>query len=130
MRIDPKTWEVDCLFLCTRIPEISERLHGIEYDNGYIWQVCGAQKPDVPGYEGYTPGLVKYDVKTGQVVLLVEFVPGSCDLHDVAVHNGQLYGVDAGEHPGWSIDNPVYQHPGWPPLNSPSAGYVYRIDLI
>ena len=67
MRIDPMTWEVDCLFLCTRIPEISARLHGIEYDHGFIWQVCGAQKPNVPGYSGYTPGLVKYDVKTGKL---------------------------------------------------------------
>ena len=73
---------------------------------------------------------VKYDVKTGQVVQVVEFVPGSCDIHDVAVYNGQLYGVDAGEHPGWSIDNPAYQRPGFPPLNSPSGGYVFRIDLI
>ena len=130
MRIDPVTWEVDCMFLCTRIPEISARLHGIEYDHGFIWQVCGAQNPNLPGYEGYTPGLVKYDVKTGEVIQLVEFVPGSCDMHDVAVRNGQLYGVDAGEHPGWSIDNAAYQHPGWPPLNSPSGGYVFRIDLI
>jgi hypothetical protein len=51
-------------------------------------------------------------------------------MHDVAVYNDQLYGVDAGEHPGWSIDNPAYQHPGFPPLNSPSGGYVFRIDLI
>jgi hypothetical protein len=73
---------------------------------------------------------VKHDIKTGQVVQVVEFVPGSCDIHDVAVYNGQLYGVDAGEHPGWSIDNPAYQGPGFPPLNSPSSGYVFRIDLI
>jgi hypothetical protein len=73
---------------------------------------------------------VKYDIKTGQVVQVVEFVAGSCDIHDVAVYNGQLYGVDAGEHPGWSIDNPAYQRPGFPPLNSPSGGYVFRIYLI
>ena len=33
-------------------------------------------------------------------------------MHDVAVRDGRLYGVDAGEHPGWSIDNPANQHPG------------------
>jgi hypothetical protein len=130
MRIDPKSWQVDYLFPVSRIPRLSERLHGIEWDNGFIWQVTGTQKPDVPGYPGYTPGLVKYEVKTGQVVQIVEFVPGSCDLHDVTVADGVLYGVDAGEHPGWSIDNPAYQHPGFPPLNSPSGGYVCRIDLI
>ena len=130
LRIDPKTWEVDYMFPTTRLPGLSGRLHGIAYDNGFIWQVTGRQKEGTTDYDGYTPGLIKYDIKTGQVVDSVEFVPGSCDLHDVAVYNGQLYGVDAGEHPGWSIDNPAYQHPGWPPLNSPSAGYVFRIDLV
>src|SRR5277367_4598425 len=96
MRIDPKSWQVDYIFPVTRIPGLSERLHGIEWDNGFIWQVTGTQKPDVPGYEGYTPGLVKYEIKTGQVVQIVEFVPGSCDLHDVAVADGVLYGIDAG----------------------------------
>jgi hypothetical protein len=51
-------------------------------------------------------------------------------MHDVTVDNGQLYGVAAGEHPGWSIDKPEYQQPGFPPLNSPSGGYVFRIDLL
>ena len=74
--------------------------------------------------------LVRYDIKTGQVVEIVEFEPGSCDIHDVTVNKSQLYGVDAGEHPGWSIDVPEYQHPGYPPLNSPSGCYVFRIDLI
>ena len=130
IRIDPKTWEVDYLIPTTHLPGISERLHGIAYDNGFIWQVTGYQKPGTSDYEGYTPGLIKYDIKTGQVVEHVEFVPGSCDIHDVTVNNGQLYGVDAGEHPGWSIDKPAYQHPGFPPMNSPTAAYVCRIDLI
>ena len=26
------------------------------------------------------PGLVKYDIKTGKVVQIVDFVPGSCDI--------------------------------------------------
>jgi hypothetical protein len=130
MRIDPKSWQVDYMFEETRLPELTTRLHGIEYDNGFIWQVGGLQQPGTIGYEGYTPGLVKYDANTGQVVETVEFVPGCCDIHDLAVHSGILYGVDAGEHPGWSIDNPAYQHPGFPPFNSPSGGYVFRIDLI
>jgi len=130
MRIDPKTWEVDYMFPTTHAAGISERLHGIAYDNGFIWQVTGYQKPGTSDYAGYTPGLIKYDVKTGQVVEHVEFVPGSSDIHDVTVYNGQLFGVDAGEHPGWSIDKPEYQQKGFPPLNSPSGGQVFRIELI
>lgn len=129
MRIDPKTWEVDHMFPTTRGP-LAERLHGIAYDNGFIWQVNGHQAPGSTGYEGYTPGLIKYDINTGQVVEQVVFEPGSCDMHDVTVNNGQLYGVDAGEHPGWSIDKPEYQRPGYPPLNSPSGAYVFKIDLL
>jgi hypothetical protein len=130
VRIDPKTWEVDYMFLTTRMPGLSERLHGIEYDNGFIWQVTGHQKEGTTGYDDYTPGLIKYDIATGEVAQIVEFESGSCDMHDVCIYKGQLYGVDAGEHPGWTIDNPTYQRPGWPPLNSPSAGWVFKIDLI
>jgi hypothetical protein len=126
MRIDPKTWQVDYMFSVTNL---RGRLHGIEADGDYIWQVCGSQDPKVQGYEGYTPGLVKYEIKTGKVVQLVDFLPGSCDIHDVAVRNGQLFGVDAGEHPGWP-EKKEYQRPGWPGLNSPSAGYIFRIDLV
>ncbi len=130
MRIDPKTWQVEYMFRETRLPQFTTRLHGIEFDNGFIWQVGGIQKPGSIGYEGYTPGLVKYDCKTGEVVETVTFQPDQGDIHDVAVHNGQLYGVDAGEHPSWSIDVPAYQHPGYPPMNSPSGGSVFRIDLL
>lgn len=130
MRIDPHSWQVDYMIAEGHIPGLASRLHGIEYDDGHIWQVCGFQKPGTYGYDGYTPGLIKYDVKSGRMAEAVEFVPGSCDMHDVAVYNGQLYGVDAGEHPGWSIDIPAYQHAGYPPYNSPSGGYVFRIDLI
>jgi hypothetical protein len=130
IRIDPKTWEVDYLVRTVTPPGGWGRMHGIKYDNGSIWQVIGKQAPGTTGYDGYTPGLMRTDIKTGQVVEIVEFVPGSCDIHDLAINKGQLYGVDAGEHPGWSIDVPQYQHPGFPPLNSPSGGYVFRIDLI
>jgi len=130
VRLDPKTWAVDWMFPHTMLPDLKDRIHGIEYDNGYLWQVTGTQKPDVANYEGYTPKLIKYDIKTGAVVELVEFLPGTCDPHDIAIHNGVFYGVDAGEHPRWAIDNPKYQRPGWPPLNSPFGGYVFRIDFV
>jgi len=128
IRIDAKSWETDIIWPTTRA---IGRLHGIEFtmENGkpIIWQVCGTQT--TPGYDGYTPGLVKYDALTGKVLQIVDFVPGSCDMHDVAVWNGELYGVDAGEHPGWPIEE-KYARPGFPELNSPSGGYVFKIDLI
>jgi hypothetical protein len=129
MRIDAKSWQTDFIFPVTRAVG---RLHGIEFDpreGGIIWQVCGTQDPKVGGYTGYTPGLVKYNARTGKVLEIVDFVPGSCDMHDVCVWNGQLYGVDAGEHPGWPIEA-KYARPGFPQLNSPSGGYVFKIDLI
>ena len=91
-------------------------------DGGFIWQVYGTQDPKVPGYDGYTPGLIKYDIKTGEPVEFVDFVPGSCDMHDVAVLDGQLYGVDAGEHPGWPIDDEICAARLSAELNSPSGG--------
>lgn len=127
MKIDPKTWQVEYMF---RETLLFPRLHGIEYDDGYIWQVCGAQKAGTYDYAGYTPGLVKYDIETGQVVEIVTLPQGKVDMHDVAVHKGQLFGVDAGEHPGYSIDVPQFQHKGFPPENSPTGGYVFRIDLV
>jgi hypothetical protein len=55
------------MFPTTRVPGLAERLHGIAYDNGFIWQVTGHQKEGTTGYEGYTPGLVKYEATRGQV---------------------------------------------------------------
>jgi hypothetical protein len=132
VRIDPKSWQVDWMFPHTMLPDLKDRIHGIEFDpaSGGLWQVTGTQKPDVANYEGYTPKLIRYDTKSGEVMEIVEFMTGSCDPHDIAIHDGVFYGVDAGEHPRWSIDNPKYQRPGWPPLNSPYGGYVFRIDFI
>jgi hypothetical protein len=130
IRIDAKSWQTDVIWPTTRA---IGRLHGIEFavenGKGVIWQVCGTQDPNKRGYEGYMPGLVKYDAMTGKVLEIVDFVPGSCDMHDCCVLDGQLYGVDAGEHPGWPIDA-KYAQPGFPELNSPSGGDVFRIDLI
>ena len=132
VRLDPKTWAVDWMFPHTMRPELKDRIHGIEFDpkTGGLWQVTGTQKPDVPNYEGYTPKLIRYDIRTGAVTEIVEFMPGSCDPHDLAIHDGVFYGVDAGEHPRWAADNPKYQRAGWPPLNSPYGGYVFRIDFV
>ena len=130
MKIDPKTWHVEYMFRETTLPQFASRLHGIEYDDGYIWQVGGLQQPGTYDCRGYTPGLVKYDAKTGEVVGTVTLPQGKVDMHDVALHDGHLYGVDAGEHPGYSIDVPQFQHKGFPPENSPTGGYVFRIDVL
>lgn len=132
VRIDPKSWQVDWMFPHTTLPDLKDQIHGIEFDNatGALWQVTGTQQSEVPNYEGYTPKLIRYDIKSGEVMEIVELVPGSCDPHDIAIRDGVFYGVDAGEHPRWSTDNRAYQRPGWPPLNSPYGGYVFRIDFI
>jgi hypothetical protein len=127
IRIDPKTWQVEWMFPAAT--NLVRRTHGIEYSNGFVYQVVGAQDPKVGGYEGYTPGLVKYDAESGRVIEFIDFVPGSADIHDVCAIDGQLYGVDAGEHPGWPILE-KYLKPGWPELNSPTAGQIVKIDLI
>jgi len=57
--------------------------------------------------------LVKYDGKTGQVLVTYDFVPGSCDPHGLEFHNGSLISCDAGIHPGW-------------PLRQPSHGWIFR----
>ena len=132
VRVDPKTWVVDYMFPHTFLPDLKDRIHGIEYDDatGFLWQVSGTQKPDMPGYEGYTAKLVKYDTKNGEVMEIVELERG-CDPHDITIHNGIFYGIDAGEHPGWPFDNPAYQRPGWEePLNSSYGGYIFRIDFV
>jgi len=132
VRLDPKTWQVDYQFPHTALPDLKDRIHGIEYDaaTDTLWQVSGTQRPDMPGYDGYTAKLVQYNIKTGDVMQIVEIEKG-CDPHDIAIHNGIFYGVDAGEHPGWPTDNPAYQRPGWTePLNSPYGGYVFRIDFV
>jgi hypothetical protein len=132
LRIDPKSWQVEYMFPHTWMPELKDRIHGIEFDpvSGDLWQVTGTQKPDQPGYEGYTAKLVRYDIKSGEVKEIVEIERG-CDPHDIAIVDGIFYGVDAGEHPGWAVDNPAYQRPGWSePLNSPYGGYVFRIDFL
>lgn len=132
VRLDPRTWQVEWMFPHTFLPDLKDRIHGIEYDEatGFLWQVSGTQSPSAPGYGGYTPALIKYDISSGEVVEIVEFEAGSCDAHDIAIHQGVFYGVDAGEHPGWPIDNPAYQRSGWPPLNSPFSGYVFKIDFV
>jgi hypothetical protein len=115
MRVDPKTWTPEVM-IPINTPEDRSRYHDITFDNdGNIWQVTGN---DSKSYAEGKPGLVKYDGKTGAVLMTVDFEPGSCDPHGLENHNGTLVSCDAGIHPGW------------PNSDSPSSGYIFRIDLV
>jgi hypothetical protein len=91
------------------------RYHGIAWDNGSMWQVVGNNSKS---FKEGKPGLVRYDGSTGAVLEVVDFVPGSSDPHGLVMHEGKLYSCDAGIHPGW------------PNNDSPTAGWIFRIDFI
>jgi hypothetical protein len=114
LRVDPKTWEPEFL-IPVDLPEDRSRLHAIAWDNGAIWIVIGNNSRSFA--EG-KPGVAKYDAATGELLEIVDFVPGSADPHGLAMHNGTLISCDAGIHPGWPVGD------------SPASGYICRIDFI
>ena len=115
LRVDPATWMPEYFIPIYTTDEL-KRWHDIAFDDqGFLWQVNGN---DSFRYEDGKPGLIKYDAKTGQVLELVNFVPGSCDPHGLEFHDGALISCDAGVHPGRKD------------MASPSSGYIFRIDLI
>ena len=114
LRVDPAPWEPEFLIPFYQSPE-KPRYHAIAWDNGAIWQVIGN---DCTTYADYRPGLVKYDAATGKVVETVDLVPNSADPHGLAMHDGALISCDAGIHPGW------------PNNDSPTTGWIFRIDFI
>jgi hypothetical protein len=114
LRVDPTSWEPEFMIPFYLDPE-KPRYHAIAWDNGAIWQVIGN---DSKHYSDYRPGLVKYDAETGRVLETADLEPNSCDPHGLAMHDGALVSCDAGIHPGW------------PPNDSPTAGWIFRIDLV
>lgn len=114
LRVDPTTWEPEYLIPFYQAPG-RIRYHGIAWDDGAIWLVTGN---DSKNYAEGRPGLVKYDAATGKVLETVDFVPNSADPHGLAMHDGALISCDAGIHPGW------------PNNDSPTTGWIFRIDLI
>ena len=114
LRVDPVSWAPEQM-IPIHTTEDMPRWHDMTFDDeGNIWQVTGN---DSKSYAEGKPGLIKYDGKTGQVLELVDLVPGSCDPHGLEFHNGQLISCDAGVHPGWKD------------LDSPSSGWIFRIDV-
>jgi streptogramin lyase len=114
VRVDPTTWAPEFFIPFYEAPDRT-RYHGIAWDNGAIWQIVGN---DCKSYAEYRPGLVKYDAATGKVLETVDFVSNSCDPHGLAMHDGALVSCDAGIHPGW------------PTNDSPTTGWIFRIDFI
>ena len=114
LRVDPTTWQPEFM-----IPFYQEpgrmRYHATAWDNGAIWQITGNESKN---YAEGRPGLVKYEASTGKVLETAEFVPNSCDPHGLAMHDGALISCDAGIHPGW------------PNLDSPTSGWIFRIDFV
>ena len=114
LKVDPKTWMPEAAIPIYTTPE-QQRWHDMTFDgDGNIWMVTGN---DSTRYNRGTPGLVKYDGKTGQVIMTCGFAPGSADPHGLEFHNGALVSCDAGIHPGW------------PNGDSPHAGWIFRIDF-
>lgn len=114
LRVDPTTWQPEFMIPFYQAPD-RNRYHAMAWDNGAIWQIVGN---DSKNYAEYRPGLVKYDAATGKVLETVDFLANSSDPHGLAMHNGTLISCDAGIHPGW------------PNNNSPTSGWIFRIDII
>jgi hypothetical protein len=113
LRVDPKNWQPEMAIPIHVTPEKS-RWHDMTFDaDGNIWQVTGNRSRS---YKEGRPGLVKYDGKTGAVLATFDFTAGACDPHGLEFHDGVLISCDAGIHPDW------------PNGDSPSAGWVFRID--
>ena len=114
LRVDPKTWAPE-VAIPIYAPADKPRWHDMTFDSeGNIWQVTGN---DSKSFKEGKPGLVKYDGKTGAVMATYDFASGSCDPHGLEFHNGTLISCDAGIHPGW------------PNGDSPSAGWIFKIDM-
>ncbi len=115
LRVDPVTWQPEYMIPFYQSHPNWIRYHGIAIQDGTMLQVIGNNSP---GYKDYRPGLVRHDLATGRVLEIIEFLPGSSDPHGLAVYGGKLISCDAGIHPGW------------PNNDSPTSGWIFRIDLV
>jgi hypothetical protein len=113
LRVDPATWVPEILIRVGS--EEKPRLHDLAFDDeGNMWVVTGNNSTT---YREGKAGLNKYDGRTGELLMTVDFSPGSCDPHGLAWHDGRLVSCDAGIHPGWSV------------LESPHSGYIFEIGI-
>lgn len=115
LRVDPKTWQPEIMIPFYQAPDRT-RYHDITFDkDGTMWQVVAN---DCERYADFRPGLVRYDATNGKVLETVDFLPGSCDPHGLAMWDGKLYSCDAGIHPRW------------PNNDSPTAGWIFQIEFV
>jgi hypothetical protein len=115
LRVDVKTWQPEYMIPFYQSFPNWIRYHGIAIQDDSMWQVIGN---DCKSHAEYKPGLVRFDIKTGRVAEVVEFVAGSSDPHGLAFHDGKLISCDAGIHPNW------------PNGDSPTAGWIFQIDFV
>jgi hypothetical protein len=114
LRVDPKTWVPEVLIRVSS--QERPRLHDVTFDNeSNIWVVTGNNSTS---YAEGKAALNKYDGKTGQLLMTVDFPPGSCDPHGLVWHDGRFISCDAGIHPGWKG------------MESPHAGYIFSIEIV
>jgi hypothetical protein len=117
LRVDPATWTPEVLIRVAS--EDKPRLHDVAFDDeGNIWVVTGINSTS---YATGQAGLNKYDGKTGNLAMTVDFEKGSCDPHGLVWHDGHLVSCDAGLHPGWNWQNGD---------QSPTSGYIFSITLV
>ncbi|WP_457337323.1 hypothetical protein [Rhizobacter sp. P5_C2] len=122
LRIDPKTWTVAYL-IPFGLPEGLTRYHGCAVLGDSMYMVSGGESRT---YADGQTNLIRYDLATGVIREIVNFAPGSCDPHGLAVHEGRLIACDSGLHPGWDSR---YDVPGLGKRTSPGAGWVFEVEL-
>jgi hypothetical protein len=117
LRVDPTTWTPEVLIRVAS--EDKPRLHDVAFDDEEnIWVVTGINSTS---YAAGKAGLSKYDGKTGNLIMTVDFAPGSSDPHGLVWHDGHLVSSDAGLHPGWNWQKGD---------QSPTSGYIFSIELV
>ena len=98
--VDPKDFR-----LIHQIPVHFGRAHGLAWDNGAIWCMHSTDRV-----------IQKLDAKDGRILEQITLSKDDPDPHGMCLYQGHLYYCDAGIAPGGQSNN------------SPSAGYVCRID--
>jgi hypothetical protein len=116
MRINPESWQGE-LQIPINSPPGMGRFHDFTFDRDGTMLIVIANEGSRDHTQN-TAGLMRVEANTGRAIETITFVPGSCDPHGLAYHNGQLISCDAGYHPGWSN------------YDSPSSQWVFRIDLV
>jgi hypothetical protein len=101
-QVDPKDFR-----LLHQIPVHLDRAHGLAWDRGAIWCMHSSDRV-----------IHKLDAKNGRLLEKVTLAKEDPDPHGMCLYQGRLFYCDAGIAPG-GVSN-----------ESPSAGYICRIDLV